>query len=173
VSNLSTIPQGLLGLFGIKNEGKYPTQLNASYSPTLDVLQWLAGSNARELISEQCVAFNSVGLKGTATNSLRVPSGQCWLLHGAMTSYPTLVTEFVRFCVGLSRLQAGNRYLLRSGDIVATNNPDGAAVGSAFSALPGPLLMFPDDEISFVCHKLTTAGTIAPFLSAWVYRFPL
>jgi len=173
MSNLSTIPTGLLGLFGIKNEGKYPEVLNASYSPTMEMLGWLAASNARELISEQVTAFGTVGVKFGPTGIMKCPPGQCWLWAGGQTSVPTTATDFCRFSLGLARRFGAQAHLLNMGPHRNTIEQDAAGVSSGFAVLPGPLLMFPDDEICVVVHRIITAGTLAPFMSGWIYRFPL
>lgn len=170
----STFPTGLLGLFGIKNNGRYPQELNQTYQPTLDMVDWLARANALELVSEQLTAFTGIGEKGNG-NLWLVPSGQVWLLKGA---------------VGSVQVQSQNTLIARLAIATRRNNllfthtfgeidgwapiPYKALTGdyNLRAPLNGPVFMMPGDELVLqVTSALANVGDFQPFLNGFVYKF--
>jgi len=173
VRNVSLFPSGLLGLFGIKNDGVFPGSLGTEYRPSLEMLHWLAGANARELVQESTTAFSTVGLK-KGTNSLtRVPAGQAWLVHGSTTSFATTATDFIRGKLVVARWFGNQSLVIRESALNWSSSQEAVGAANPSFTMPGPFVMFPDDEILFWVERIATAGTLSNFFNTWIYRFSL
>jgi hypothetical protein len=173
-AKFSTVPVGLLGLLGIKNDGQYPGILNDSLSMTSDMLEWLSGNYAREIVSDIPAAWNTQGTKSGAAGNLIVPQGQCWLVRGSNSTLTASATDFIRAKHVLIRpFSPGVKYLIRSSQVEQTNDSDTAGAAMVIPTLQGPFLMFPGDELCHQINKVITAGTIQGSINAWLHRFPL
>jgi hypothetical protein len=168
----STFPVGLLGLLGIKNNGKYPADLATTYVPTFDMLDWFTRSNALELISGQTGVITNVGEKAEATGKWLVPAGQAWLLKGAaaVASIPDEATIYATLCIAQ-----------RSGNALYSHTA-GANIGQVWQNtadagrwyLNGPVLMIPGDELVLCVHNINVGTTdFNPYLNGLVLKFQL
>jgi hypothetical protein len=171
--NISTVPVGLLGLLGIKNDGEYPGSLANFIQPQLDMLPWLAANYARELITEAVTAFSTTGLKPGSTGLLLVPPGQVWLAHGINSQAVITATDMLVGAVSITRGFGAQRQQVNRAPLDRTSATDAAQAAAFQSVLPGPLLLFPGDDVELFVADLTTAGTIAAFVAAVVTRFQL
>jgi hypothetical protein len=168
---ITTFPQGLLSLLGIKNDGKYPQSLADSYVPTFDMLNWMALANARELVQDQPTAFSTTGVKAGATGTLLVPAGQVWLACGINYQVSVTATDMLAGAVCLIRGFGAQSQQFNQAPLLRSSPTDAAQASSFQSVLTGPLLLFPGDSVAFYAHDLTTAGTLQGFLSAIIFRF--
>jgi len=169
---ISTVPIGLLGLLGIKNDGSYPRALAEFFQPTMDMLPWLAGNRARELVNEAVTAFSTTGLKPGAAALSLVPADQVWLVHGANAQATCTATDMLVGACAVTRAFGAQRQMIRRADLDRTSATDAAQAAAFQSCIPGPFLMFPGDQIELFVSDLTTAGTIAGFVSCIFTRFP-
>lgn len=170
---ISTVPIGLLGLLGIKNDGSYPRALAEFFQPTMDMLPWLAGNRARELANEAVGAFSTTGLKPGAGGLTVVPPDQVWLVHGANAQATITATDMLVGACAVTRAFGAQRQMINRAIHLDRSSATDAAQAAAFqSCIPGPFLMFPGDQIELFVADLTTAGTIAGFVSCVFTRFP-
>jgi hypothetical protein len=173
MTRLSTVPVGLLGLLGIKNDGTYPGVLNDVMSGTLDILQWLAGNYASEFISDSTGVINATGQKvGIALTSL-VPQGQCWLVHNSFSTGGGGAADFVAMSHQVVRQSGGAVLTRRDSGIVRSHPQDATGVGGCPAYLQGPYLMFPGDQWCTNVVKQTFVAGFNSFLQGYVYRFQL
>jgi len=79
---LSSFPLGLLSLFGVKQQGQYPRTLIDSIQPTMDMLEFVACTNADDMELSDIVQLNGAGTGsgGRYTTGLYVPDNEVWLL---------------------------------------------------------------------------------------------
>jgi hypothetical protein len=88
---LNLQPSGLLGLFGIKNGGRYPQHLLAELAPQVELLRWYVTANARRYYGQVTPAVTSAWALQTigslepepilgSSTVLAVPTGEVWVL---------------------------------------------------------------------------------------------
>lgn len=166
----STLPLGLLGLFGIKNDGQYPSNLSPILAPQLDMLPWIAGANANQVIFET-VATTGVGTFPFPT--VVVPSGKCWLFRSCYAGTGNIAAgDNIRFRTVLRR-GGGINIFLEEGSEAISSMTDAVGVASVQSFLRPFVLAMPGENLAVKVVKWTSAGNINVTSSAAYLEFPL
>jgi hypothetical protein len=163
---VQSIPWGLSNLLGLKGELGLVSRIQDYAQPTIDVLDWIGDSQAREVIT----ASAGVAAVGTAViAALSPPSGESWWVRGCSA----------RASVGAGELLRGQMIQADSvGSAIRAIGAEGTsslqdAVGAGFCASYADrgFPMYSGDAIYYVVKKITTAGFITVNLSMTIYRF--
>jgi hypothetical protein len=164
---ISTLPLGLLGLFGIKTDGSYPDQIGTTISPTLEQLNFLL-NNCQQRVIESV----NVTVIGFTPYVAAVPSGKCWLVRNATFGTGNIAgAEQIRYRGCMFNPAFG--VVTREGTDAISSMTDAAAPASVQSFIPGPVFMFPTEGFTVKTNRITTAGNIPVTLTALVYEFNL
>lgn len=122
---VSRLPLGLLSMFGIKTQGRYPLFLRQDYQPTIEVLDQLAAVHGENLSDVE----NNLAAVGFFEN-LTVPQDQIWYVSYAtlhvvtgaaatvtlqMAINPASLSPFVYGLTGVSSIGASGRNSIANG----------------------------------------------------------
>lgn len=83
---IQIIPQGLLGLLNLKNNGQMPSELGTSVMPQLDMLE-LYVNGLLEQVSDPVAVAAVIGPNASA---LVVPQTQCWFVRSLFITTDTI-----------------------------------------------------------------------------------
>lgn len=121
------IPPGLLSFFGVKTLGRNPDQLIDNYQPSVEMLDWLMGSQAREAnVATLTVAAG--GFQGFSAQPIVVPALEWWWLSDYTVQGACGAADTMTFAPCAAFPQVTNRLHLL-GDYVTLGNND-VALGS-------------------------------------------
>lgn len=154
---LQVLPGGLLGLFQIKNAGKYPDTIGSAVQPTIDLTRWYMNYNAQEhALGQVALADNAVGFTGFSPNTITVPEREAWYVVNYSVHTDTMVAaEVSQFSLAWRIPLVGtNRFHLLERTF-STSGPDTInALGVSDFFLP------PGSELGLYVHQNDTAATI-------------
>lgn len=102
---IQTLPQGLLGLLQLKQQGSNPSQFVDAVQGTFELFDMYAqsrlldvsGANAAAPSPKPAVNVNTAGAKGFGANGLIVPQGQIWYVYQYTLQCSLLAAEYIRF----------------------------------------------------------------------------
>lgn len=167
----STLPLGLPNLFGLTGQAT-PKGMEELIRAQLEVLQFVAGANCREVI----VAANlAVAGPGVATfPELTVPDGEAWLVLGASVGFTTTGAEHLR----------ARALVLRDTNVSpnqcpwkligeGTSSPALAAAASNVQIVTDgvPFIMQANDNIAVAVMNYIGGATINVSARAVIFRF--
>jgi len=163
----STLPNGLANLFGLTGQST-PKALDETLQAGLDVMPFLAGANAQEVIGGAPGLVNAVGL--FPLSGLIVPPTEAWLVRGIGATWITLVGEALQAKLVVGRVLAAGNICIREIGPTTGSRTAGVSRGQLAMTDPG-LILFPSDFLGIAVEAITTAGNISIFQQGLIYRF--
>jgi hypothetical protein len=159
---LGLVPWSLGNMFSLKGEHGVLQNILDTVHPTLDVLDFLAAPNAREVVS-QSVATNA---KGPIVYSLLNPTiGECWLVRGFGFSATLIAGDALRARgIVIGNLGQGIK------QITDENTGTAGITVSSYLRVP-PFILYSGESLSVFVTDITSATTIAIAASATILRF--
>lgn len=159
---LQILPTGLLGLFGIKNGGKYPQQLLESLQPVIDIFHLYGQTNEEHLLEN----LNAVA-EGTQSTTLVVPENQFWMLHDMTVFAFANATELIEFnCEYLLRGNAD--YAVGPYELI--DNVAGATSLGKIARMERSREVILPPGTMITCHVARLIGNVAFSVSARISR---
>ena len=159
---ISFLPSGLLGLLGIKNNGRYPNELATVVGSQFDQLPWLTARGDTQL---------STSLPGMATGSqgdyffgtVRTPdTGKMWLVRGMQIYWQVVATDVAVIRPTIMTYLAGNYFPVAMGDWdgfqAGATAVGGAGISFCSSFIAGPVLMRSGDYMMLQAKQLTSVA---------------
>jgi len=175
VSALYRLPLGLLGFFGIKDQGEYPSAVAKTISPTLEMLEWLARANANTFITDSTAVYTTNGQKRTSGGLWIVPAGEAWLLNGCTGQTTVAAGLQLQARLGIGRISgaAVNLHTTGKSELIKVETTAWSTAACS-PGLNGPKLMFPGDEVVMdVLSATPVAGNFQTFINGYVLKFQL
>lgn len=118
------IPPGLLSFFGVKTLGRNPGELVDNYQPSVEMLEWMMSSQAREAnVATLTVAAN--GFQQYSGQPIVVPAAEWWWLSDYTIQGSCGAADTMTFAPCAAFPQVTQRLHLL-GDYVNLNNNDTA-----------------------------------------------
>lgn len=142
MSEISKIPQGILGFLGIKNGGQYPQKLTADLVPTWDMSQLYLNNYADYLSVDSTI--NATGY----TIFFSAPQNETWFVTDYSLDIATGAGEAWQGC--LARATANNVSQVRLSD-------DWTLAASTWAARVGPrnVVLAPGESLGVNTDSLT------------------
>lgn len=171
---ISTLPIGLLGLLGIKNEGHNPSDLGDVVLPQLNMLPWYA-MQAFEQLADNAACITGAHGDNISSTRFLVPAGQTWLVRGFQCYCGVAATDVAVFAATVLQSLNGQFYPFLQGPTVGyqagLTAPGGAAASYVQSVVPGPFLMRSGDTMGFGAYQMLAAVSNVIQLRAQILRF--
>nr|CRY96328.1 hypothetical protein [uncultured prokaryote] len=169
---ISVLPNGWPNLFGMTGQS-IPKGFQEFIAPTMEMLQFFALANCRELVDSGAVAVAAPG----SVNLFTVPAEEAWLCLGVGVSWNASAAQYVEGQLNIFR---GDLNI--SGAVVRTlaegrSNPAGAVIGPVvnvkFLAHQGDaFLLYGGDSVIFTCNGLI-GGPLNVSARAAIFRFSI
>jgi hypothetical protein len=160
-TSLSKLPLGLLALFGIKTQGRYPSYLTADVQLGLDQLGLMVANHKEDFTATGTPDITTTGIKQT----LLVPQQEVWYVAGFTGFLSSGAGEAINAQLIAGR-GAGPDVVFLAGDL--------RVVGASVLALMGSLNDFwlgPGDFLGFNVEAVT--GAIPASIHARILRLPI
>lgn len=160
---LGIVPWSLGNLLGIKGEPGILQGVLDTITPTLDMLEFLAGPNCREVVTQ---SVNITGKGSFTYSNLNPVQGEAWLVYGAAFSSANLaVGDALR---GQLLVQGEGGQGIRQ---ITDQDTGTSGITLAKQMRVPSFVLYPGQIIAFFANDWTSAGSIAVGVSVTIFRF--
>lgn len=171
---ISKLPLGLLGFFGIKNGGQYPSTIGNVILPHLDMADILAANYHERLGLQSLITatgFNNSTVVATTLPAI-VPASELWYLSHASIVSSTLAGDAVVYTPVVRNTQSGSA----SASTRALGDQRTQAASQLqvhpLTFVNGTRWLVPGDQIGIWTTSFTLATGINLSIQLGITRFP-